>query len=215
MPPPLACFLTWTTYGTRLHGDVRGTVNITNNKQGAPCNAPDGELEQAMSESMVYEPVVLNDAMREVVQSVMREHMRIRGWAERALNVRTTHVHVVVDCRGERFRSPERVMQEFKYWGTRRLREGGHILPVSRTWTDHGSTRWINGPAQPLGSHQLRAEYAVIARARPLLAQRSRTTRSRPQRSQASRADRGSGPRAAPRAAACRANRSGPCRPLS
>ena len=60
------------------------------------------------------------------------------------LNVRTNHVHVVVDTRGEQMPSPEKVLEEFKSWGTRRLRKAGLIRAEGPTWTYHGSTRWIN-----------------------------------------------------------------------
>jgi hypothetical protein len=144
MPAPLAYFLTWTTYGTRMHGDDRGSVDVLHNTPGTPLLPPDPELERAARMSLVYEPIVLSNQMRDVVSCAIRDHARIRCWKELALNVRTNHVHVVVDCRGAAMRSPERVMEEFKYWGTRRLRASNLVRSAGRIWTDHGSTRWIN-----------------------------------------------------------------------
>lgn len=62
-----------------------------------------------------------------------------------AVNARSNHVHVVVDC--PTGVSPERAMTEFKAWGTRRLRDSGLTAPHAPVWTEHGSTRWINDHA--------------------------------------------------------------------
>jgi hypothetical protein len=144
VPDPLAYFITWTTYGTRLHGDDRGSVDCMNNTPGTPFSPPDPELEAAMRASMIFAPIVLDEVMRGVVTTALRDHIAFRKWNERALNVRTTHVHIVLDCRGDTMRSPERVMEELKYWATRRLREAGLVRLEGHIWTDHGSTRWIN-----------------------------------------------------------------------
>jgi REP element-mobilizing transposase RayT len=85
---------------------------------------------------------VLDSRGRSVVELAIRDHCRIRGWALLALSVRTTHVHVVVNCHGRA--SPEKAMAEFKSWGTRRLVAAGRAAKGERLWTDHGSTRWIN-----------------------------------------------------------------------
>jgi hypothetical protein len=56
-----------------------------------------------------------------------------------ALNVRSSHVHVVVSgvCI-----SPEAAMGQFKSWATRRLREAG-LRGEERVWTREGSTRHL------------------------------------------------------------------------
>ena len=38
---PLAYLLTFTCYGTRLHGDTRGTVDRNNNRYGMPFLSPE------------------------------------------------------------------------------------------------------------------------------------------------------------------------------
>jgi hypothetical protein len=35
-------------------------------------------------------------------------------------------------------------LAQFKAWSTRRLRAAGQVSATARTWTEHGSTRWIN-----------------------------------------------------------------------
>lgn len=87
-------------------------------------------------------PVYLDDRARQIVEETIRDHGRVKGWDLLAVNVRTNHVHVVVDCKGRV--PPERAMEQFKAWATRRLREQGRVGSDQKVWTEHGSTRWIN-----------------------------------------------------------------------
>lgn len=141
VPPPLAYFLTWTTYGTRLHGDIRGSVGALNRQRGQPAIAPDPQLEAAERQLMRQPEYIMDDKARSVVDRAIRDHAEIRRWRIHAVNVRTNHVHILVTCPEY---TPETVMAQFKGWGTRRLRAAGLIGPDRQVWTDHGSTRWIN-----------------------------------------------------------------------
>ncbi len=142
MPPPLAYFLTWTTYGTWLHGDNRGSVDRRQNRFGSPEINPNPSRKHKERYSLGSPIYALNPEAQTIVHEAIQDHAAHRGWEILAISVRTNHVHVVVDCRSGEMQSPERVMQEFKSWGTRRLKE--HHLASPRVWTDHGSTRWIN-----------------------------------------------------------------------
>ena len=134
MDYPLGYFLTWTTYGTWLPGDDRGWVDgKTHEIHFVP--APDRELsaQTVMSE----QPITLVPAQRELVDRTIRDHCRIRAWELHAVNVRTNHVHVVLTAD----RSPDVVMEQFKAWGTRRLKAGD---PRRRKWwTENGSKRYL------------------------------------------------------------------------
>src|SRR3954470_6743642 len=88
---PLAYFLTWTTYGTWLPGDERGWVA----KPGEP-RPPDARLEQVCESLLTEPPLFLEPGQRQVVESTIAEHCRIRGWHLHAVAGRTNHVHVVV-----------------------------------------------------------------------------------------------------------------------
>jgi len=99
-----------------------------------------------MHRELAQSPFVMADEERRVVAGAIRDHCEIRGWAIHALNVRTNHVHIVVDCRETH--TPELAMAQFKSWGTRRLLTAGLIEHGRRIWTDHGSTRWINDPGK-------------------------------------------------------------------
>jgi REP element-mobilizing transposase RayT len=87
-------------------------------------------------------PVVLGTAARSFVEQAIKDHCTLRSWKLHALNVRSNHVHLVVTC-PDRV-TPENAMSQFKAWTTRTLRETGHVEPNQKTWTEHGSTRWID-----------------------------------------------------------------------
>lgn len=88
------------------------------------------------------EPVVLSQAARSVVDSAVRGVCEHRGWVLHALIVLTNHVHVVASAPGP----PEPVMNTFKSWCTRRLRESGLIGVEARVWSRHGSTIYLFRP---------------------------------------------------------------------
>jgi REP element-mobilizing transposase RayT len=140
MSEPLAFFITWTTFGSWLPGDERGWVKAGE----SGIQPPDAVLEEQRREIMRSSSVVLDHSQRHIVDEVIRRHCKFRNWELHALNVRTNHVHVVVTA-NER---PERIMEQFKAWASRRLNEAMPVesVPQSRRkwWTEHGSTRWIN-----------------------------------------------------------------------
>ena len=134
-------FLTWHTYGTWLHGDSRGSVDAEHNELNAPLAPDDPDRRSRMQALLKHPPVVLSDRARELVEATIRRHCEVRDWRLWAVSVRSNHVHVVVGCPPEV--SPERAMEQFKAWGTRRLREAGLLEPERTVWVEHGSTRWI------------------------------------------------------------------------
>jgi REP element-mobilizing transposase RayT len=136
---PPAYFITFTTYGTRLHGDERGSVNRWHNRFGEPALEPRPGLEEAEFAGLKSPPVVLDAAKREATYSAIRERCAFKEWELHALNVRTNHVHAVVSAQ-ERV---ELVMNSFKARATRAMRERGLIAPGLPVWTRHGSTRLL------------------------------------------------------------------------
>lgn len=109
---------------------------------GTPVLTPDLDRQARDAQRMVGRRFVLDSQGRELVDSTIRQHAELRRWRLLALNVRSNHVHVVVCCTDGSL--PERAMEQFKAWSTRRLREAGLLDQEQRAWTEHGSTRWIN-----------------------------------------------------------------------
>jgi hypothetical protein len=138
MPDPLAYFLTWTTYGTWLPGDERGWV-----KEGAGFQFPDWKVEREARRKLAEGPFFLSSSQREIVEATISRHCEIRGWHLFAKACRTAHAHVVVHAPVE----PDIVMDQFKAWCTRKLREHAQgtgdskFLLRQRVWTEDGSKR--------------------------------------------------------------------------
>jgi REP element-mobilizing transposase RayT len=143
MGKPLAYLLTWTTYAAHLHGGELWTVHKSASAPGDPFITPDAQRLSAVRSLLKHEPVVLNEAERRVVDSTIRAHAEFRQWTLDAVNVRTNHVHVVVDP-GDI--NPETVVAQFKAWARRRLREAELRTATEQLWAHHGSTRYLFDP---------------------------------------------------------------------
>ena len=143
MGEALAYFLTWTTYGTWLHGDERGWVNRHNAGRGQEYGAPSQGLVNYSKSVMKSGEVWLSEVQRDTVQKAIAEVCQYRGWALRAVNCRTNHVHVVVKANDA---VPKSVMTQFKAYATRALGQAG-LAPTGKTWTRDGSTRYLNTEA--------------------------------------------------------------------
>ena len=135
----LAYFITFTTYGTWLHGSEKGSVDREHNAYGGPLVAPDEHRERAMKEAMVQPPYVLGATEREVVCRAIVALCAERGWALLAVHVRSNHVHVVVSAE----RDPERIMSDMKGRASRDLTRAGFDSTERKRWTRHGSTKHL------------------------------------------------------------------------
>ena len=139
MDGPLAYFLTWTCYGTWLHHDERGSVNRTHNQFGTPRLASDPRRVLNEAKSLRWPPVFFNTTMRACVHGAIVDHASFRRWRLHAVNVRTNHAHVVVSASA----CPDTMVEEFKSWGTRRLREAGLFDRSRLVWTRGESTVYL------------------------------------------------------------------------
>lgn len=137
---PLAYFLTFTTYGSRLPGDERGTVSRDHNGYGDPVLAENQARRSYSQELMRYPEVRLDLEMRRSVESAIRDYCGERGWLLSTLNVRTNHVHVVITAEAV---AAATVAAQLKARATRRLREMGLTDNDSRVWARHGSSRLL------------------------------------------------------------------------
>ena len=140
MDPPRAFLLTWTTYGTWLHGDSMGSADRSGeHRYGRTYIEENHGRNRFEISELRSSPVVLGEHQRTVVNKAIGDHTEFRKWGLHAINVRTNHVHVVVSCPCP----PEKPLREFKAWATRRLREAKLVGSGARVWTRHGSTRYL------------------------------------------------------------------------
>ena len=141
MSQPIAFFISFTCYGSWLHGDDRGSVDLAHNIFSTPVLPPDsrtgiGELARAR---LSQPPFALDESDRELVRDAFVSVCQKKGWKPWAVHVRAKHVHVVVTA--SRASDIDRVMNDLKTAASFRL----------------------NSSAQPQGTQVLDApwEYAI------------------------------------------------------
>ena len=136
---PLAYFITFSCYGTHLHGRGDGSVDRRHNSPGARLIEPDPLRERTQAQRMTEPLYAMDRDTRETVLKSIRKSCTIKGWPLLAAHVRSTHVHLVVSCR----ENPAQVMAYLKHYATRDINAKHEIR---RRWTSHGSTRWLWEP---------------------------------------------------------------------
>jgi REP element-mobilizing transposase RayT len=157
---PLAYFITFTTYGTWVHGRAPGSVLRGHNTPGTPLLPADVNLEHDMTSALRQEPYVLDPPRRSVVLRTIQEVAAYRHWKLWAVHVRTNHVHVVITAACK----PEKVMADLKAWCSRRLREAFNESSERDRWTQHGSTRYLNDESSFNGA----VKYAIDDQGDPM-----------------------------------------------
>jgi REP element-mobilizing transposase RayT len=141
MPDSPTYFITWTTYGTWLPGEAKGSF-IDDRRDGPDRYGPNRHLRQHAAAQLTQPPVVLDERARAIIDRAIREHAAHRMWPVFALNVRSNHVHLVMTAG----KHPDGVMTGMKAWATRALREAGLVGAESKVWTRHGSTKHLHTP---------------------------------------------------------------------
>jgi REP element-mobilizing transposase RayT len=137
-------FLTFRTYGTWLHGDERGSVDRANNAYAEPRLPRDDGLRLRRESLMTDSPMLLDTPeKRSAVRLAIERTCAFKQWPLLALNVRTNHVHVVVESSDP----IEAVLAGLKARATRALREQHLVRDNRKVWAHHGSTRCLASEA--------------------------------------------------------------------
>jgi REP element-mobilizing transposase RayT len=139
MNTPLAYFLTFTCYGTWLHGDERGSVDRGHNAPLSPVLPPDPDRRAGEWATLAEPPYLLDGPRRQVTLQALCEIAGRKGWTLHAVHVRSNHVHIIVTAEGP----PERVLNDFKTAASRRLNKAFPAERDRTRWTRHGSTRYL------------------------------------------------------------------------
>ena len=141
---PPAYLITFHTYGSWLHGEVQGSVDREHNRPESEFAPADVKRVAAMQRRMIGNSFVLQKIERTIATQTCHEVCEHRNWELLAINVRTNHIHTVVAAEEE----ADRIMNSFKSWITRKLREAHLIDLGTRVWSRHGSTRYLwNDPS--------------------------------------------------------------------
>ena len=162
---PIAYLITFRCYGTWLHGDDRGSVDRRfHNRYGAPKITPNPDKVASRESLLKSPPFLLGTHEREIVESAIREVCRVREYLLYATNARTNHVHSVVSNSGK----PERIMDSFKAYSTRALREAGLLGGDYKAWSRHGSTKYLWTEAEITNA----VDYVLYSQGDELIGQR-------------------------------------------
>ena len=157
---PLAYLLTFTSYGTRLHGHLDGSVTVRVNEPGTPRLDANSDLMAENENRMKYPSCLLNSADRAVVLEAICQTCAFRNWDLLTAHVRSTHVHAVVQALTE----PERILHGMKSYSSRSLNGLNPYLHRAHRWTRHGSTRYLWNHSDVLAA----LDYVINQQGRPL-----------------------------------------------
>ena len=141
-PIPLAYLITFTCYGTRLHGDASGSVDREHNAYGSSFLSPNSIRVASEQSRAKQRPYSMNSLQRKAVLGAVMEICLYRGWSLLAIHVRSQHVHLVVA--GED--APEKIMEDAKKYASRALNRAVKDSNNRRRWARHGSTRYLWKP---------------------------------------------------------------------
>lgn len=129
--------ITFTCYGSHLHGDERGSIDPQHNAVGGPARTPESALHAFEQHEMNEPPYLLNAKHRQLVLTTILEVCSFRKWALLAAHIRENHVHAVVeaDC------DPRKITADLKAYASRALNRSGLDGSRKRRWTRGGSGR--------------------------------------------------------------------------
>jgi hypothetical protein len=132
--------ITFSTYGSHLHGAERGSVDRNHNAVGSPLLEPSIAWRNAERHSMEQPPYVLDRRRRAIVRQAIVETCLHRDWVVLAAHVRTTHIHVVVETDA----TPDFAAITFKRFASRALTQVAIDPPKRKRWSRGESTRSLS-----------------------------------------------------------------------
>ena len=135
----LAYFITFTTYGTWLPGNEKGSVDREHCDYDMPFLDCDARRKEQARETMTQPPYIMSTRERDIVCKAIIELAESRRWELLAAHVRSNHVHVVIRAD----RDSGRLMSDLKARASRNLTLAGYGNAQRKRWTRHGSTQHL------------------------------------------------------------------------
>ena len=134
----MAYLLTFNCYGTHLRGATDGSVDRTRNGRGGQIE-PSATLAAYQKGTMKHSEARLDSEEAGAVLRAILETCDFRKWTLLAADVRSTHVHLVVDGAKE----ASGAIRDFKAYASRPLNRAG----VRRRWARGGNARLLRDSA--------------------------------------------------------------------
>ena len=140
-PFPLAYHITFGTYGTRLHGDERGTVDRRMNHPGDPIVGSDPDWWERERAMLRFEPVTFDREKMLFVERVIPGVCEQGGWDYHVGAAGPDHVHALLTARAE----GDKVRMWFKRWLGQALsaRFPDALEDGATWWAEGGSVKWV------------------------------------------------------------------------
>lgn len=146
---PLGYHITFGTYGTRLHGDPRGTIMRELNRPGDRIIGRVEEWQHFERERLNYDPVTFDLAKRTFIELMVPQICKRGGWTFINVAAQRDHVHVLLSA----FADGKAVRKWLKRWLGETLsvefgdpsarRAGGNPNAKPTWWAEGGSVRWV------------------------------------------------------------------------
>lgn len=108
----LGFHITWGTYGTRLHGDPRGTVDRTHNELGTPVLGFDEHRWEREKSFVKFPPVIFTREQMIFIEDMLPLICERGGWTHITGAAGPDHVHEILQTKND----PETIRRLLKRW---------------------------------------------------------------------------------------------------
>lgn len=139
----LAYHITWGTYGTRLHGDPRGTVDREHNQFGTPVLGFDEHRWEREKMNLKFPPIRLTREQMIFIENAIPNLCERGYWKYHTCAAGPDHVHTVLTSE----HPPATIRRLIKRWLGQELSQQWTIPKGATWWAECGSIRWIGDDA--------------------------------------------------------------------
>jgi REP element-mobilizing transposase RayT len=139
---PLAFHITFGTYGTRLHGDDRGTVDRRFNQPGDPIIGSEPDWEFMELNKLRFPPRIFDLRQRQLVEQLIPDICVRGGWNLQARAAGKDHVHALLTAEAD----GDVIRKLLKRWLGQSLAVSLPLKPEQTFWAECGSVKWVWTP---------------------------------------------------------------------
>jgi REP element-mobilizing transposase RayT len=137
--------ITWGTYGARLHGGFRPTVDRDHNEHGTPFLPRDPERERAEAAILNFPPVILTREQRKFIEAELPAICDRGDWSLRTCSGGGDHVHLLCDVLPAIH--GEKVRRLAKRWLGQEMSKRWPLPEGATWWAEEGSNIAIHDEA--------------------------------------------------------------------
>ncbi len=136
---PLAYHITVGTYGTRLHGDDRGTVDRAMNQPGDPIIGRVEQWQRMERANLRFPPRLFAPEQMRLVESQVPAICARGGWTLQAHATAPDHTHTILTGSAD----GTLIRKLFKRWLGQALADHVPLQPDETFWAECGSVKWV------------------------------------------------------------------------